>query len=117
MLVREIMNPKPVVIAPEMSVPDALSLMRERKIHQLPVLDKHGQLVGILTEQDLLHASASSVTSLSVWEIPTLLAKITVAIGEGKTIPPTGKAFKIGMATIGHWTKASWTRNTFSGTT
>ena len=27
-------------------------------------------------------------------------------IGEGKFIQPTGKAFKLGMATIGHWTKA-----------
>jgi hypothetical protein len=27
-------------------------------------------------------------------------------IGEGKTLAPTGKAFKINMATIGHWTKA-----------
>lgn len=26
-------------------------------------------------------------------------------IGDGKTIPPTGKAYKIRMATIGHWTK------------
>ncbi|MDD5224366.1 MAG: ester cyclase [bacterium] len=26
-------------------------------------------------------------------------------IGEGKTIPPTGKAYKIRMATIGHWNK------------
>jgi len=24
-------------------------------------------------------------------------------IGEGKTIAPTGKAYKLGMATIGHW--------------
>ena len=26
-------------------------------------------------------------------------------IGEGKTIAPTGKAYKLGMATIGHWNK------------
>ena len=26
-------------------------------------------------------------------------------IGDGKTIPPTGKAFKLSMVTIGHWTK------------
>ncbi|OCO98030.1 MULTISPECIES: hypothetical protein [unclassified Ensifer] len=26
-------------------------------------------------------------------------------IGGGKTIEPTGKAFKIQMATLGHWTK------------
>ena len=25
-------------------------------------------------------------------------------IADGKTIPPTGKAFKVNMATIGHWT-------------
>lgn len=78
MLVRELMTPKPIVVAPEMPVPDALNLMRERKIHQLPVIDNKGKLVGIVTEQDLLHASASSVTTLSVWELPTLLAKIMV---------------------------------------
>jgi len=27
-------------------------------------------------------------------------------IGDGKSIPPTGKAYKIQMATIGHWTSA-----------
>lgn len=27
-------------------------------------------------------------------------------IGEGKTLPATGKAFKVGMMTIGHWNKA-----------
>ncbi len=80
MLVRELMTSKPVVIAPEMPVPDALSLMRGRKIHQLPVVDNKGKLVGIVTEQDLLHASASSVSTLSVWELPTLLSKITVAM-------------------------------------
>ena len=26
-------------------------------------------------------------------------------IGEGKTIAPTGKAYKLGIATIGHWNK------------
>ena len=26
-------------------------------------------------------------------------------IGDGKTIPPTGKSFRIRMATIGHWTE------------
>ncbi|WP_409420060.1 ester cyclase [Pseudaeromonas sp. ZJS20] len=27
-------------------------------------------------------------------------------VGEGKTIPATGKSFKLGMMTIGHWNKA-----------
>ncbi len=28
-----------------------------------------------------------------------------MAVGDGKTIPPTGKAYKIPMVTIGHWNK------------
>jgi acetoin utilization protein AcuB len=78
MLVRELMTPKPVVVLPDMSVPDALTLIRGRKINHLPVVDEKGKLVGIVAEQDLLHASASSATTLSVWELPSLLARITV---------------------------------------
>jgi predicted ester cyclase len=28
-------------------------------------------------------------------------------IGDGKTIPPTGKSFKLNMATIGHWKRGT----------
>ena len=28
-------------------------------------------------------------------------------IGDGKTIAPTGKSFRLGMATIGHWKGAT----------
>jgi acetoin utilization protein AcuB len=86
MLVRELMTPKPVVVAPGMSVPDALLLIRGRKIHDLPVVDEKGKLVGIASEQDLLHASASSVTTLSVWELPGLLSKITVSMVMSKEV-------------------------------
>jgi acetoin utilization protein AcuB len=53
--------------------------MRERKVRRLPVLDSHGKLVGIVSDKDLLYASPSLATTLSVWEIPELLAKIQVA--------------------------------------
>jgi acetoin utilization protein AcuB len=78
MLVREQMTLNPVTIAPEIPVPDALRLMRERRIRRLPVIDKHGQLAGIVSEKDLLNASPSPATSLSVWEITYLLAKLAV---------------------------------------
>jgi acetoin utilization protein AcuB len=42
------------------------------------VLDGHGRLVGIVSEKDLLYASPSPVTSLSVWEIHELLSKLKV---------------------------------------
>jgi acetoin utilization protein AcuB len=78
MLVRECMTPNPVTIAPGTSVPDALRLMRERKVRRLPVLDGHSKLVGIVSDKDLLHASPSPATTLAVWEIPELLAKLKV---------------------------------------
>lgn len=79
MFVRERMTPNPVTITPEMSVPDALRIMRERKIRRLPVLDGHKRLVGIVTDKDLRRAGPSSATTLAIWEIPTLLEKIEVA--------------------------------------
>jgi len=62
------MSREPVTITSDVSVTDALRLMRERKVRRLPVLDSHGKLVGIVSDQDLLYASPSPVSSLSVWE-------------------------------------------------
>jgi acetoin utilization protein AcuB len=78
MLVRERMTVNPVTTTPDTTVPDALRLMRERKIRRLPVLDSQGQLIGIVSDKDLLLASPSPATTLAVWEIPEILAKITV---------------------------------------
>jgi acetoin utilization protein AcuB len=36
-------------------------------------------MIGIVSERDLLHAEPSDVTSLSVWELNYLLARITVS--------------------------------------
>jgi acetoin utilization protein AcuB len=78
MLVRERMTANLVTVSPHTSVPEALRLMRGKRIRRLPVLDGHGHLVGIVSDKDLLHAQPSQATTLSVWEIPELLAKITV---------------------------------------
>ena len=78
MLVRELMTPNPVTVQPDTSVPEALRLMRERKVRRLPVIDSHGRLVGIVSDKDLLWASPSPATTLAVWEIPDLLGKLKV---------------------------------------
>lgn len=52
--------------------------MHERQFRRLPVVNKDDQLVGIISERDLLHASPSPATSLSVWEMNYLLSKLTV---------------------------------------
>ena len=78
MYVREYMTPNPVTITSDVSVPQALRIMRDKKVRRLPVLDGKGKLVGIVSDKDLLHASPSPATSLAVWEMNELLAKLKV---------------------------------------
>ena len=78
MLVRDHMTPNPITVLPTLSVQDALALMREKKIRRLLVADAQGKLVGIVSEKDLLYASPSPTTSLSVYEIPYLLSRLSV---------------------------------------
>jgi acetoin utilization protein AcuB len=78
MFVREKMTANPVTIGVDASVPEALALMRDRKVRRLPVLDSRGKLAGMVSEKDLLYASPSPGTTLSSWEIPTILAKLKV---------------------------------------
>lgn len=78
MLVGERMTRPVIAVRPEMPIQDALKLMRTEHIRRAPVVDEHGRLVGIVSERDLLHASPSEATSLSIWEIHYLLSKITV---------------------------------------
>lgn len=78
MLVRERMTKNPVIVNPDTSFEDALQLLRDKKIRRLPVVDKQGNLVGIVVEKDLLYASPSPATSLSVFEVHYLLSKLQV---------------------------------------
>jgi acetoin utilization protein AcuB len=78
MFVKERMTRQPMVAGPDLPVADALNLMRQQRIRRLPVVDKGGSLIGIVSDRDLLQASPSPATSLSVWEITYLLSRITV---------------------------------------
>jgi len=78
MFVRDRMSTPAVTITPTATFPDALKLMRERRFRRLPVVDKKGRLVGIVSERDLMYASPSSATSLSIWEVHYLLARLHV---------------------------------------
>ena len=70
------MTKRPITITADIGIDKALELMHSEKVRRLPVLDKHGQLVGIVSELDLLKASPSPATSLSIYELPYLLSKI-----------------------------------------
>ncbi len=78
MLVGERMSSPVITIHLEMPMQDALNLMHQEHVRRFPVVNKRGNLVGIVSERDLLHASPSDATSLSIWEINYLLSKIIV---------------------------------------
>ena len=78
MLVKDRMTPNPMTILPDTSFPDAFRIMHEQKIRHLPVVDKKGKLIGIVAQTDLLHASPSSATTLSIYEMNYLLANLRV---------------------------------------
>jgi acetoin utilization protein AcuB len=52
--IRRVMSEPPVVIDPDATVEMAASVLADRKIGCLPVVDAHGTLVGMLTETDVL---------------------------------------------------------------
>ena len=78
MLVGERMSSPVITVQTDMPMPDALRLMHQERVRRFPVLNKRSKLAGIVSERDLLHASPSDASSLSIWEINYLLSKILV---------------------------------------
>jgi acetoin utilization protein AcuB len=75
MFVRDFMTHDPLTVTPDVSHPDAVALMRKHHVRRLPVIHK-GKLVGIVSEKDLLSNQPSQATTLSVYEIYSLLANL-----------------------------------------
>jgi acetoin utilization protein AcuB len=71
------MTKNPITVSSETLVWDAQKIMEEKGIRRLPVVDKE-KLVGIVTKHDLLKASPSPATSLSIYELNYLLSKMKV---------------------------------------
>lgn len=78
MFVGERMTRHPLTIAPDVNIQDALLRMNKDRVRRYPVVDKRGKLVGIVSHSDLMNASPSDATTLSVWEANYLLSKIQV---------------------------------------
>ena len=77
MRIRDVMTKNPITADSETLVLDAQRIMKENNIRRLPIVDK-GNLVGIVTQHDLLEASPSPATSLSIHELNYLLARMKV---------------------------------------
>jgi len=77
MFVRQFMTAQVITVRPDDTIADTMTVMRERKINRLPVVD-HGKVVGLVTDGDLREISPSPATTLSIFELNYLVAKTAI---------------------------------------
>jgi acetoin utilization protein AcuB len=71
------MSPNPLAVEPDSSFPEAMGILRRKKIRRLPVVE-HDRLIGIVVEEDLLSNQPSPATTLSIYEMYALLERLRV---------------------------------------
>lgn len=89
MLVRELMTAKPITVNADTPVLEARQLMQDKRVRHLLVMDGD-RLAGIVTDRDIRLNLPSPATSLSVWEINYLLARMTVSQVMSKNLKTIG---------------------------
>jgi len=77
MLVEKRMKRDPVTVTPDDSFRHAMTLIRQKGIRHLPVVEG-GRLVGIVTDRDIRQTSPSPATSLEIHELHYLLERVTI---------------------------------------
>jgi acetoin utilization protein AcuB len=77
MKVRDLMSVDPIAVSPDTAVFDARQTMVKERIRHLLVTEGQ-RLLGIVTDRDIRLNLPSQATSLSVWEVNYLLARLTV---------------------------------------
>jgi acetoin utilization protein AcuB len=75
MLVGLRMTRNVITATPQTSHREAVEMMRDNKIRRLPVVE-NDQLVGIVVQKDLLSVQPSPATTLSIYEMYTLLDRL-----------------------------------------
>jgi acetoin utilization protein AcuB len=104
MKIRDIMTTPPITVGLEMPVLEAQQLMATNRIRHLPVTDA-GRLMGIVTDRDIRLNLPSPATSLSVWEVNYLLARLTVESAMRRaviTVDPDREATEAAQIMLDH---------------
>jgi len=68
-----------VTVHPETDVADAAKLLAEHDVSALPVLDKDGNLVGMLSEADLIHRAEIGTEKHRPWWLEAVTGATTLA--------------------------------------
>lgn len=55
--VGDLMSVKPYTVGPEASIEDVATIITEKDVNRVPVVEDNGKLIGIITRQDIIKAS------------------------------------------------------------
>ena len=78
MLVQGWMSTDVTTVDEDISMMKASIIMKENKIRCLPVVDKKGKVVGIVSDRDMRDAAPSKATTLDVYELNYLLSSMKI---------------------------------------
>ena len=98
MFVKNQMTPHPITITVDSSILAAQRIMKENHVRHLPVLNKTGALVGLVTRTSLEQVRPSKLTTLSIYELSYQLDKITVRDAMVRKVVTVGEAVPIEQA-------------------
>mgnify|MGYP002852093466 FL=1 len=85
------METNPVTVQVTASVPEVNDIMLKNKINKVPVVDKNGALLGLITKNDLVKSTPSEATTLDMFELSYLLSKLTVEKVMVKNVKTVGE--------------------------
>src|SRR5271169_3602828 len=68
-----------VTVRPDTDVADAIKLLAEHDVSALPVLDKEGNLIGMLSEADLIHRAEIGTEKHRPWWQEAVTGATTLA--------------------------------------
>ncbi|TFL08836.1 CBS domain-containing protein [Pusillimonas caeni] len=100
MTIEKAMSSTVVTIDADDTLLHATRMMKDNKIKHLPVVDRSGSLVGIVTDRDLKKASASDATTLEVHELLYLLDKVTIQTIMSKNVVTVDKGTPLKQAAL-----------------
>ena len=104
MKVRDLMTTTPTTVSPKMPVLEARDLMAKGRFRHLLVVED-GSLMGVVTDRDIRLNLPSQATSLSVWELNYLLARLSVGTVMTKAVvmvEPTREAVEAARLMLEH---------------
>ncbi|EQD76212.1 signal transduction protein [mine drainage metagenome] len=69
MNVEQLMTPDPITVAPQTPVAEIAQLLLDHRINGVPVVDREGRMLGIITAGDLIYRAADETLGprTSIW--------------------------------------------------